>query len=89
MDQMLSALALFSVSKMGDISLGRSVGAAWRERRTAASALGKKDARWPLAGVIESSAYPRNDNEPEPHHLEQRDLDEVCCRSRKGLQDRG
>jgi hypothetical protein len=66
---------------MGAVSLGLSVGASCFERNTAASDLGKKDVRCLLAGGIESSAGPRNNNEP--HHLKQKDLDEDVAEQRE------
>jgi hypothetical protein len=51
------------------------------ERSTAASALGKKDARWGLTGSIELDVGPRENDEP--HHLKQQDLDEDVVESKE------
>ena len=89
-DQTSRALVALSVSKIGDISFGRSVGAACFDLSTAASALGKNDARLLLAVGIESSAGPRNN---EPHHPKERDRDEgrycVLARSKETAEDGG
>jgi hypothetical protein len=67
------------VSKIGDVSVGRSEGGVYFERSTVTSALGKKDARLPPAEGIESNA--RLGNNKELHHLKRRDLDEKVSRN--------
>src|SRR5690242_18224139 len=71
MDQLSRALVACSVSKIGEVSFGRTSGATCFERSTAASALGKYDAPLLLVKGIESYARPRSCCEP--HRPTQRD----------------
>lgn len=87
MDQTSRALVAFSVSKIGEVSLGRSSGAECFERSTAASALGKNDARLLLVKGIEARARSRVHSDP-PHRPKEKDLDENAILKENG-DDRG